>query len=353
MASGKRYTIDEFKIKLSDVNSNIKILSDVYVNNHTPLKCKCKVCNNVWEAKPQHLLRGHGCLKCHLDKISLSIDDIQSRVKDIIIINMNDDKLNCKCKICGYEWYTYKSCILQNHKCPQCAIKRRTLTNEEFINRLDKINKNIILLEEYKGINNKIKVKCKICEEEYKITPNNLLKGKGNKCKNCLRIKKTYKKEEIENRLDGISIIGEYKNTCTKTLFECNKCKHQWSALPSSILYGTGCPNCCLSKGEKIIKYFLENRNIKFEQQKRFPNLFYKSHKNKLSYDFYLPEYNLLIEYNGEQHYRPIDRFGGEKNFIEQQDRDKLKIQYAKNNNLNLLIIRYDENIKKKLKEYI
>mgnify|MGYP003571244943 CR=1 FL=1 len=351
MASGKRYTIDEFKIKLSDVNSNIEILSDVYVNNRTPLKCKCKVCNNMWEAKPQHLLRGHGCLKCHLNKISLSINDIQNKVEDVIIIGKNNNKLNCKCEICGYEWNTYKNCILQNHKCPRCAIKRRALTDEEFINRLDKINKDVILLEKYNGMNNKVNVRCKICGKEYKVTPNNLLKG--NKCKNCLKIKRTYKKEEIENKLDKISIIGEYKNTHTKTLFECNKCKHQWSALPSSILYGTGCPNCCLSKGEKYIKQFLEDKNIIFEQQKRFLDLFYKNYKNKLSYDFYLPDYNLLIEYNGKQHYQPINRFGGEESFIEQQNRDKLKIQYAKDKNLNLLIIKYDEDIKEKLKEYI
>ena len=351
MASGKRYTIEEFKNKLLDINSNIEIISDEYINNHTPLKCKCKICNNEWEAKPQHLLRGHGCLKCHLNKISLNINDIQNKVENITIISIENNKLNCKCDICGYEWQTYKSCILQGHKCPQCAIKRRTLTNEEFINRLNQINKNIILLEEYNGAHNKIKVKCKICKQEYKVTPSNLLKG--NKCKSCLEIARTYSKEDIEKRLNKISIIGEYKNTHTKTLFECNKCKHKWNALPSSILYGNGCPNCCLSKGERFIRQFLEDKNITFEQQKRFSDLFYKNIKNKLSYDFYLPEYNLLIEYNGKQHYSPIDRFEGEEAFIKQQNRDKLKEQYAKNNNLNLLIIKYNENIEERLKQYI
>lgn len=86
MASGKRYTIEEFKNKLLDINSNIEIISDEYINNHTPLKCKCKICNNEWEAKPQHLLRGHGCLKCHLNKISLNINDIQNKVENITII---------------------------------------------------------------------------------------------------------------------------------------------------------------------------------------------------------------------------------------------------------------------------
>ena len=64
---------------------------------------------------------------------------------------------------------------------------------------------------------------------------------------------------------------------------------------------------------------------------------------NQLSYDFYIPSANLLIEFNGEQHYYPIDYYGGEEAFKLQKKHDKMKKQYAKNNNIDLLIISYLE----------
>ena len=63
--------------------------------------------------------------------------------------------------------------------------------------------------------------------------------------------------------------------------------------------------------------------------------------KKSLSYDFYLPDYNLFIEYQGIQHYKPIDFFGGEKSFKNQQKNDELKRMYAKKNSIELLEISY------------
>ena len=60
-----------------------------------------------------------------------------------------------------------------------------------------------------------------------------------------------------------------------------------------------------------------------------------------LSYDFYLPMYNLFVEFQGEQHKRPIDFFGGEEKFKVQQEHDKRKREYAKEHNINLLEIWY------------
>ncbi len=352
MASGKRYTIDEFKHRMNEINPNILIIDERYINNRAPIKCKCKICNNEWEAKPQHLLRGHGCITCHLNKISLSQKDIQSRVKHITILSVNKKRINCKCDVCGHKWNTHRNVLLENHGCPKCAIERRTLTNEEFQSRISKINDKIILLEEYKGINTKIKVKCNVCQNEYLVLPNNLLKGNG--CRQCYINNKTLSESSIKSKLDkDICLVGKYKNTHTKTTFLCKRCNQTWEALPSSVLYGNGCPKCNSSKGEKEIKKILEKKKMFFEQQKKFPNLFYKNCKNKLSYDFYLPHNNLLIEYNGKQHYEAIDRFGGEEQFREQQYRDELKKQYASTNSLNLLVIKYNENIEEKLNKYI
>lgn len=153
-------------------------------------------------------------------------------------------------------------------------------THDEFIDELHKINKNINVLEEYDGVHKKIKCSCNIC--------NNI-----------------------------------------------------WSVEPNSLLQGTGCPNCgTKSHGEEKIREFLIKNKISFKQQYKNKNL-KGIGKKSLSYDFYLPNHNLFIEYQGIQHYEPIDFFGGEKSFENQQKNDELKRIYAKKNSIELLEISY------------
>lgn len=92
------------------------------------------------------------------------------------------------------------------------------------------------------------------------------------------------------------------------------------------------------SKGEDKISSVLSSLKISFVQQKTFNNLKYKS---KLRFDFFLPDYNCCIEYQGEQHYKAIQYFGGEKQFEEQKDKDNIKRQWCKENNIKLIEIPY------------
>lgn len=102
---------------------------------------------------------------------------------------------------------------------------------------------------------------------------------------------------------------------------------------------GSGCPKCKNSKGEKRIENFLINKNINFISQKRFSNC---KLKRELPFDFYLPDYNLLIEYNGEQHYNYGTLFNNTfDDFLKLKHRDWLKRKFAKDNNIKLLTIYY------------
>lgn len=108
---------------------------------------------------------------------------------------------------------------------------------------------------------------------------------------------------------------------------------------------GNGCPKCNLSKGEFRIINFLENEEIVYEYQKRFHNL------NPLySFDFYLPEYNLIIEFDGIQHFIPCDfshcslsEEENLKNLEKVKFRDNQKNEWCKENNIDLLRIPYYE----------
>ena len=62
-----------------------------------------------------------------------------------------------------------------------------------------------------------------------------------------------------------------------------------------------------------------------------------------LKFDFYLPDYNCCIEYDGKQHFEPIDYFGGKNGFIKTQERDDIKNQYCKNNDIKLIRIPYTD----------
>jgi len=107
-----------------------------------------------------------------------------------------------------------------------------------------------------------------------------------------------------------------------------------------------GCPYCRESKGEVDICALLKNSSVEFVRQHSFIDC-----KNiiELSFDFYIPKTNTCIEFNGEQHYFPIECFGGEVALLKQNKRDKIKLEYCKSNNIPFLVIKYDENIQEKL----
>ena len=121
---------------------------------------------------------------------------------------------------------------------------------------------------------------------------------------------------------------------------------------PSNLLKGHGCPECVNSKGETIISEYLKENNINYISEYTFDDC---RNKRPLPFDFYLPDYNLLIEYDGEQHFEPVDFFGGEEQFEYQKYNDNIKNTYCIKNNINLIRIPYwdFDNIEKILDEVL
>jgi very-short-patch-repair endonuclease len=116
-------------------------------------------------------------------------------------------------------------------------------------------------------------------------------------------------------------------------------------------LNGQGCRFCeSPSKGEDYIKMWLDDLKINYIRQHSFETCKYV---NKLSFDFYLPDYNFCIEFDGEQHFKPVEYFGGEKGFELNKKRDSIKNKWCLDNNIDLIRIKYNEvnKIKYILKE--
>jgi len=109
---------------------------------------------------------------------------------------------------------------------------------------------------------------------------------------------------------------------------------------PGNHLNGQGCNMCKISKGEQTILNWIKNNNILYYTQYRFNDCIYRK---ELRFDFYLPIYNLCIEYDGKQHYEAIDYFGGDRSLISINRNDNIKNKYCIDNNINLLRIPYWE----------
>lgn len=122
--------------------------------------------------------------------------------------------------------------------------------------------------------------------------------------------------------------------------WKCKKCGHEWkTAIAHRTIEHTGCPICKnISRGEEQLAKEFDKRGIKYERQYTFDdckNIF------SLPFDFYLPDYDVLIEYDGRQHFEPVEIFGGEKEFKKQQQRDKAKDDYCEKNHQVLFRISY------------
>lgn len=171
---------------------------------------------------------------------------------------------------------------------------------------------------------------------------------RGHRCKDCsyeeraknLRHDINYIKDRIES-VNGNKLLNpeDYKDTFTRNLNIQCKCGNIFTTSFSN--YDKHGVNSCFScsckesSGEERIRKFLELNKIEFAQEKRFEDC---RDKKSLPFDFYLPQYNLLIEFDGQQHYEP--KFG-EDSFVQLQKHDKIKNQYCKDNNINLLRIPY------------
>ena len=154
---------------------------------------------------------------------------------------------------------------------------------------------------------------------------------------------------------NGHKLLSNYANALTKVLIDFN-CGHEphWIR-PSSYKKSIRCPKCA-HKGERELYELLSNMYCKVETQKTYNDL---KNKGYLKYDFYLPEYNLLIELDGDHHrekisYKSKDMTELEKYLAEieaneklqdRQYKDKLKDDYAKDNNIPLLRIEYSNAI--------
>lgn len=253
---------------------------------------------------------------------------------------------------CGLVYSTRPYSFLnKGARCPKCGkvamARKLSLTTTQFTKRVfETYGTEYKVLGTYTNSKTKIKVRHNICNKDIMIIPENLLAGHGcNVCAQKIRdSKRKMTNDEFTKKVE--SLVGkEYtflkpygKNAHIPIPVRHNICGNIYEVRPYNFIYNNRrCPYCNRSNGELFIKEYLVKHSIGYEAQKIFSDC---KDKRSLSYDFYVPEFNTLIEYQGVQHYQPIEFFG--KDYFEiQKKHDSIKRNYAEEHKINLLEISY------------
>lgn len=360
-----RRTNNDYIEELSIKNPSIESLEN-FKGMSTPILHKCKIHNVKWLVSPDNILRGHGCKECGKDKTrDKNCKTHEEYVGELEIVNKNIKVIGTykganipilhKCLIDNFEWNAQPLNILSGKGCPKCANNFRR-TQEEYIRQLSVINPNIEVIGEYKNIHTRILHKCKTHGIQWNTSPSSVLQGSG--CIQCSKekisnaLKKTHDEyiEDLSRLNPNIVVIDNYKGALTPILHRCLKCENTWYVSPANVLSGTGCPQCYESKGERKIRLWLDRKHIEYKTQKKFNDC---CDIKPLPFDFYLPTFNIAIEYQGKQHYEPIEYFGGQEKFEIQQKHDAIKNEYCKRNGIPLLRIPYDKNVEEELNNFL
>ena len=247
----------------------------------------------------------------------------------------------------GYKCVSTASSLFGKFK-PTIFIANNPYTIEN-IKLWCKLNDSSLSLISKKYIDNRkdLKWRCNDCGET--VYSNWGTVQSGSKCSyctnrkvgktNCLAIINPELSEEWNVFKNGsLTPYDVLAGTHIKVWWKCRNCNHEWETSPSKRHHcNRGCPLCRISRAELKVETFLKRINIPFEFQKTFSGLVGLGYGN-LSYDFYLPQYNLLCECQGQFHDKKLYE---EHDFERQKEHDRRKREYAKNNNIKLLEIWY------------
>lgn len=201
-------------------------------------------------------------------------------------------------------------------------------------------------LSDYKTNKDKIKIICPV-HGVFEQRPDRHMQGDG--CIQCAG-NYQYTKEDFVNKCSPKHV---FKFDYSKVVYVNNDSKVEiicpihgsFSIIAKDHLRGIGCWNCSESKGEVAVLSYLTQKDIKFCRQQRFSDCVGMGNR-RLPFDFYVPNCNLLIEYDGPQHFLPQQIGGVSKekaiiNFERCQRNDQIKTNYCLDNGMDLLRIPY------------
>lgn len=340
---------------------NVSLVDFIYKNNKSKIGLKCNVDGHEWQTTYYCFVKvKNGCPRCAgqvvykheaTENVNKRLKEINASLRENFQYVGSKTRLKLKCNNDGYEWETsYSNFVNSKTGCYKCS--KRVLYDIEIKNNINNRLKemNASLIDEYNHKNNKsiLKLKCNIDGHTWGSTYINFINNKRG-CAVCARVLKLNQKEsemrvdkqckKMSCRLSETFTYNKTNNTTLKLI--CDDCNKEWVVGYNNFMSkGSGCPFCKESKGEKEISRLLEEKNIKYEKQKKFKGC---KNINNLFFDFYVPDKNTCIEFDGIQHFEKLRFFGGDDGLKKIIHRDNIKNEYCSSNNIKLIRIPYYE----------
>lgn len=202
-----------------------------------------------------------------------------------------------------------------------------------------------LLSEKYENAHTKVLVKCSNPKHNaYEVTFS-MFKNQNCRCEKCMREKNSEKRkhtyEFVKEMIEfyGYKLLSANYVNCKQLLeLECPNGHRFKMTFKKFYNMGHRCILCTSSKGEREISRLLNIYKIENISQYKFEDCKFKS---CLPFDFYLPKYNVCIEFDGEQHYEIFEYFGGFDKFVDTKIRDTIKNEYCKDKGIKLIRIPY------------
>lgn len=311
----------------------------------------CPIHKKFEQTPSSHLASKHGCPKCGADaynkKIRTTKETFLETAKkahsnkynyDKVIYTTMTNEVEIGCPKHGSFWQQPITHANYKSNCPKCVIENGRTSHDDFINRcIDKHNNKYDYSKtKYVKIHDFIDI---ICPTHGLFTQKAGIHMVGSGCIKCFRERVNKNNEQFIK--DSMDIFGnrylynkvDYKTNKTPVIITCKK-HGDFKKRPQSHLYGSGCPRCTESSGERILSMLLDKYKINYIRE-------YKIKDYRYRFDFYIPDTNIYIEFNGIQHYHPVDAFGGKAALIKTKRNDQIKKRLVKDNGGILITISY------------
>lgn len=238
-------------------------------------------------------------------------------------------------------WTHFRSA---KYGCKYCAGKCKT--SFELQSELNERNVQVTILGEYISARSKILYRCNLCGKEFSAIPNSLLNGQA--CPECGKkrssLKRTKTTDDFKSDLlaiqPNIEIVGDYLGSHKPIKCRCKIDGYTWESYPANLLNrSAGCAVCCnaISKGETIIKNYLDDKQIDYKHEYSMPGC---RRVNPLRFDFYIPSLKAAIEFDGRQHYEEVPYFNSSTSTLElTRERDGIKDAYCREHGIRMIRI--------------
>lgn len=301
---------------------------------------------DFWQVPHNHL-HGFGCPKCSGNYVQTSEEFINS-LKEVfgdaydyskVEYHSRNSRIRLICPQHG-EFVKTASNLLAGHGCNKC-IGNYGIDFNWFVQRANEVHSGKYDYSEsvWNGYKQKLAIRCPEHGTFYQM-PVAHLQGQG--CPKCsgkvldkdMFLKKAY---AIHGDKYDYSQI-DFKGARVKLKIICPKHGPFWQDPRSHVNSRSGCPICAQSHLEEKVRQSLIRNNIQFQAEKTFSWL---THESMLPLDFYLPDYRIAIECQGEQHFRPVDFFGGKERWQSLQVRDRKKKELC--NKMGIQVLYYSE----------